>query len=108
MDGWGVFHTTCSGADGIPPDGSNILLVHNSTCKHTVAGVSLTHGEGRKGGWCWEWRSEREMDGGIRGEGHEAVRRSFWSPVSVMELPLFLFVYIPHIPSGIMDDYLGH
>lgn len=51
--------TTYSVADGIPPDGSNILLVHNGTCTHTIPCVSLNHSgerkwEGREGGSWWE------------------------------------------------------
>lgn len=45
----GLSRTTYSRADGIPPDGSNILLALSSTCTHTISCVSLTHGLGMGG-----------------------------------------------------------
>lgn len=47
---------------------------------------------------------------GFKGEDmkqwSEEWRRSFWFSMSMIHLSLFLFVYIPDISSGIMDDYL--
>ena len=69
----GLSLTKYSVADGIPPDGSNILLVHNGTCTHTIPCMSVNHrGERKEEGSWWEWRGKREMDAGIRGRGHEA------------------------------------
>lgn len=88
--------TSCFIADGIPPDGSNILLVHNSTCTRCVTDPQGGRREGDRRGRLVGMRGgeKKEINGGIR-DGFPCL----------MYVSLFLPVYIPCIPLGIMDDY---